>query len=376
LSPEKRREATNLLRRYASSNDDDEKIALRLLLDGAAPGLASHFDRARSHYQEAVVSTPAERLPQIIRRQSAIQCHESTTGRKQPESSLSTKWLDSEIKALVRPASQLWGSKDQPIDSIRPHAVIQGSAQDCFILAPLASIAAARPELIRDMITDNKDGSFTVTFPGARDRKVTVAAPSADDLSKYSRATELGSWVPVIEKAMAKYLKDNEQERTRIIGREVSTAQAADLSQLCEKGGKAAMVLQLLTGSPASGVEIHKRRDTQPSHEALVSAFAADKQNQPVVASIGNSNERVLKAGLTPNHAYSVLAYDPDAKIVTLRDPYGKAMPNSEGLAITTQNGCFRMRLEDFVQHFDELCLGNQSRASGGAIIRTIFKRN
>src|SRR5207253_6530083 len=40
----------------------------------------------------------------------------------------------------------------------------QGRAGDCYLIAALAELVLDRPQAIRDMFTDNGDGTFTVRF--------------------------------------------------------------------------------------------------------------------------------------------------------------------------------------------------------------------
>ena len=49
-------------------------------------------------------------------------------------------------------------------DAISPNDVTQGQLADCYLLSSLAAVAQARPDLIRNIIKQNSDGSYTVTF--------------------------------------------------------------------------------------------------------------------------------------------------------------------------------------------------------------------
>jgi Ca2+-binding EF-hand superfamily protein len=95
----------------------------------------------------------------------------------------------------------LYGNSDNPLESIRPEAVRQGAVGDCQMLAPLAGLARSNPQAIQDMIHDNHNGTYTVTFPGDRQHPVTVDAPTQAELAEYARGNEHGTWAAVIEKA-------------------------------------------------------------------------------------------------------------------------------------------------------------------------------
>jgi len=49
-------------------------------------------------------------------------------------------------------------------EAIRMDDVKQAGLGDCALMAAMAALAETRPGLIRQMIRDNKDGSYTVTF--------------------------------------------------------------------------------------------------------------------------------------------------------------------------------------------------------------------
>jgi hypothetical protein len=366
LSTEVRQSSLDLLRRYARSIDPEERSSLRKSLNERKSGLADHFDQAAGHLSESKRLAPTEPQAFLLTRKSAIHCHgnQKSETTEPSRSAPSRRWLECEITALLSPppASRLWGKHADPTASLRPEAVMQGNVDNCYFLSTLASLASAKPNLLREMIAENAgSGTYTVCFPGAKDKKVTVEAPTERELERYAKSTEWGVWPAVLEKALGKFLKDNKDECLKLLGHELAIKNTSDLAQYTDGGGKAAMMLQLLTGQPASGIEIHRRRDPEPSHDLLKLAFHSGGPLQPVVATISESNAQAVKSGLTPRHAYSVLAYDPESKIITLRDPYGKAMQNSAGLAIETNKGVFRMRLDDFVQLFDELCCSNTS---------------
>lgn len=49
-------------------------------------------------------------------------------------------------------------------DSVHPSDVAQQSIGDCYLIASLASLAQQDPQHIRDMIRDNGNGTYTITF--------------------------------------------------------------------------------------------------------------------------------------------------------------------------------------------------------------------
>lgn len=84
---------------------------------------------------------------------------------------------------------------------VRPQVVRQGLFGSCYFHAAVAAIAQANPEVIRRVIRENQDNSYTVQFP---DKKTETAYP--EDLkfareSGYERSDDL--WVGVLLRAYA-----------------------------------------------------------------------------------------------------------------------------------------------------------------------------
>lgn len=106
-----------------------------------------------------------------------------------------------EAADMVRNTSrQLFADKD-PLTSIKPEAVIQGPRMaNCYFMSAVASLAATNPKSIRDMIKENKDGTYTVKFPGA-DKAVSVTAPTDAERFLFAQGSEHGTWPQVLEKA-------------------------------------------------------------------------------------------------------------------------------------------------------------------------------
>src|SRR5262249_3430423 len=85
----------------------------------------------------------------------------------------------------------------------------QGQVGDCYFLAAMDSMAATNPQGVKDMIKDNKDGSYTVTFPSDTKNPVTVGAPTDAELARYGQVGQDGTWPAILEKAYGKYSQDS-----------------------------------------------------------------------------------------------------------------------------------------------------------------------
>lgn len=122
--------------------------------------------------------------------------------------------LDGEAPTLFRqsPMEAKFGVSD-----ISPRDVDQGSLGSCVALAGFAAIALQNPELIRNAIRDNGDGTYTVTFwkqrepghfwePEWTQESVTVNAEVPVDENGNPRFADVNGgelWVAIMEKAWA-----------------------------------------------------------------------------------------------------------------------------------------------------------------------------
>lgn len=102
--------------------------------------------------------------------------------------------------------------------------VIQGGADDCFILGPLGAVAMQTPDSIRKLVVDLDDGTYVVRFyrtPLGSAEFVRVDADlyeSSPGNLRYARlATGRALWVPIVEKAFA-FFRDREGSYPSIDG--------------------------------------------------------------------------------------------------------------------------------------------------------------
>jgi hypothetical protein len=195
------------------------------------------------------------------------------------------------------------------------------------------------------MIKDNKDGSFTVTFPGRPDNPITVDAPTQAQLARFAGTSRHGFWPAVIEKAYARL-------------RQSDRGQNSVLPEALIDGGSPREAGYLLTGKPGMTLSLEHRSESR-IEEIILDAIGRKDLLMAVTPKINNPfarserNHQIVD-GLVGNHAFSILDYDADKKLVMIRNPWGRQEPeDASGRPLDgTDDGVFKMPLGEFKRKF------------------------
>ncbi|HEY9786273.1 MAG TPA: C2 family cysteine protease [Candidatus Obscuribacterales bacterium] len=237
-------------------------------------------------------------------------------------------------------SKELFANKEDPVKSVTPDAIKQGTIGDCYLESSLAAVANQDPESIVKMIKDNGDGTYTVTFPGDPKHPVTVKAPTEAEMGLYNYGSKDGAWACVMEKAYGKYLQQYKGHGG------ATPAEGAD------GGGYAEDPLELLTAKNYSRKDISDMSQKQLVKE-LTDAFAEGNE-EPIEASVsgdkGKGKGGTSVDGFPTHHSYTVVGFKPDGNgggTVIIRNPWGGA----DG----TTSGTIEMPLDKFVRNFSEL---------------------
>lgn len=90
--------------------------------------------------------------------------------------------------------------------------IYQGSGNDCWLLAGLGAALVSRPQQIKDNITANTNGTYTVTlYPDGKATDVTVSEDvpvGSDGEVYYAGSPDEANWVSIYEKAAAQLIGD------------------------------------------------------------------------------------------------------------------------------------------------------------------------
>lgn len=236
-------------------------------------------------------------------------------------------------------SDRLYAAED-PRRSINPGAVRQGAAGDCYFMAALASIAHNHPERIERMIKDNRNGTYTVTFPGDPRHPVTVAAPTQAEEGLYNAGTRYGTWAGIMERAFGKWRLEQKNSRT---------PNANTLVEGADGGDTNAFAFRVLTGLPQEKRPLKKVTNEDVVND-LDSAMNGGRYRRAVTVGIPPVDGAPLtKDGWPTNHLYSILAFERIGKNdgwITIRNPWGEGEK--------TRDGTMRIRMAEFRRNFDE----------------------
>jgi hypothetical protein len=232
---------------------------------------------------------------------------------------------------FVAGAGDRYGSETRD-RQVHINDVRQGALADCYFVAILGAIARQRPGVIHDMIRDNGDGTYTVTFhrrgPGGvfgvrRDHAVTVNNQfwtRSDGTQLYAKAGDAGPsgpelWVMLIEKAWAQLRGGYENIR----GASVSWADA----------------IGTVTGRAHTTI---LTADLQPA--ALFNRVKSHFVNRglPVIFPTPGNRKKIQANNVIANHAYVLNEVNEPAQTVDLYNPWGTLPLNGIDMAFVRGN--------------------------------------
>ena len=227
------------------------------------------------------------------------------------------------------------------IDGPSAADVRQGAIGNCYFPAALASVAAMQPDIIKNMVKDNGDGTYTVKFntansySGGRPVEVKVDGDLyvrsfggplyGGSLGGSTAKDKMELWFPIVEKAYAQWKGSFDT-----IG----------------NGGVAGQVMAEVMGRPYS-YENLSAANADRMFERIKTAAAAGK---PMAAGTYGTDQsaRYTNTGVYANHAYSVLGVEEKngEKFVKLRNPWGQSEYGHDG----KNDGFFTMPLAKFAE--------------------------
>ncbi len=216
---------------------------------------------------------------------------------------------------------------------------LQGALGNCYLVSGLSSLAAVQPDVIKNAIQANADGTYTVTFHkdsffglfGKSQKPITVTVdgdmPTKNGTGTiYTHGRDSNElWPMIIEKAYA---------------------QLDGGYQTVGKGGAPTTIWQALTGK-SGAMTPNLVESSSKLWEKMSNALA---EKRPVAASTAPALKNYEGTGLAKGHVYAVLGLEEKdgQKLVQLRNPWGKTEPGNDG----KDDGMFTMPIETFKKQF------------------------
>lgn len=222
-----------------------------------------------------------------------------------------TEHVRDRVLEVSRMKRDLYRNMTAPLESIVPDAIRQGMVGDCYFLAALGSVVATNPQIVPRIIKAHDDGTFTVTFPGAREEPITVQAPGMVELSLYAQITQYGIWPAVLEKAYGQYLNNTKGYKHTVI-----PADATEAAQHVYES------FDLLTGQMGRWQFLAELSDEDLS-KSLTSSFREKRAVAAATYPSARGDRDLTVDGIPTQHAYSVLAWNAKVCRLTLRNPWG-----------------------------------------------------
>lgn len=198
------------------------------------------------------------------------------------------------------------------------NAVMQGKEPNCVLTSTCISLAQQRPEALTQLLCETDKG-VVLRLPGEKERCVSM--PTDRELLTHSCAYQNGAWMT-------------------ILSRELGAVGSFKPSKAIQKltGHKVDQDLMMTT----SEATLRKKLD------------GAMEKHQVVIA--GRSGFDAEVPGLTRNHSYAVIGYDPNFARVRLQDPEGNEPRDTQGKARDGDyDGQFSVSVKEFNSWFSSI---------------------
>jgi hypothetical protein len=258
----------------------------------------------------------------------------------------------------------LYSDLNNPDSSIKLEAIKQGQVGDCLFLAALGSLISVRPSSIPRLITQNENNTFTVTFPGAWDTPIVVAAPTSTELALYAKGSEYGIWAPLLEKAYGLLVAKRKNLSTVIPAENTATRENYKSIEILT-GNQTRWEYTQNSFSRAFG-SCERTIGEGDLRKMLTRCFF-----QKLAIMAGALKGAAAENGeplIVQMHAYSIVKWDSQRDEVTLRNPWGVVPLNATSSDLfrfetgkpvvdDQSEGILKLSLGNFYKKFEAICI-------------------
>ena len=234
------------------------------------------------------------------------------------------------------------------VGGVNINDVAQGQVGDCYLMAALSSIALHNPEYLENMITDNGNGTYTVSFGGNMgdvvvDDDFAVDAAGNPVYARVGDASNPELWVAIIEKAYTQARPDRDGTFEGIEGGHTYDAIAQITGQT-----------DFTTGAPSGFTP-----------ESMQTALS-DGQSVTAYTLFADSDKKTRTPdGMVTNHAYVVTDVSMNSNgewEVTVYNPWGsdKDASTAAETANKVNDGYTVLTMEEFNANFSNVQVLNE----------------
>jgi hypothetical protein len=228
----------------------------------------------------------------------------------------------------------------------------QGPIGDCYFFSLVGYLAARDPQRIVRMIQPEAGGNFIVHFYDGENYRVPAPSDAEILINNSAVSLEDGIWLAVLEKALGERMR-------RMAKPEKRTAEAIDSMAA---GGTTSMIIHLFGGHTALDISLRKLPQAQ-AHLAELRHYLPLVLSHRMLASL--TVDKPPPSGKVPHlgydHAYAILAFNPETDRVTIWNPWGNTVTpkGPEGLenGFVTKHGVFEMPLTMMYEAFSDVYL-------------------
>ena len=223
--------------------------------------------------------------------------------------------------------------KDLQEEHIDPLEIRQGVAGSCVLLSTLVGLPK---EQVQSMLSEEDEGRYLVKFADGAEE--TVVEPTVAERLYHAKGQDLERWPALIELAMAQRLYREEAPQSGALRSAID-------------GIEPEKAIRALSGREADRRNLDDLTVLQ-TREALSDLL---EREGPVICgtrpnALGDFiSVEELHNGVVNGHAYTLMSFDKEKDLVTLRNPWGKGewlFQDSE------DDGIFEMPLRDFYSSF------------------------
>ena len=285
----------------------------------------------------------------------------------------------------------------------------QGALGDCFFVSSIGTMVVHRPDYLRELMVQQADGSFKVTFPGTK--PILVEKPTDGEMTLSSTTAGDGAWLVVMEQAFGRY-------------RSMRKGGTADVdgTEILRKGGDSGDTIELLTGHAFHRIRFPKTmaQREQKADEILPEVrhtlVAAINDHRLITAGIlstytsrgsngtssgdgSNSSATTNPVGsnldggdanhgdanhvddshvddsalpkvppnFSVNHVYAIVGYDADSDVITIWNPHGQHFdpkgPPGQTNGYPTDHGLFKLPLKEAYRFYTSFTFETENPA-------------